>query len=147
MNEMWDMSRCTDVVSNLPSEGCLPEHALLSGVAVTVLPASATLRLVTMQANQGTAEIQVMENLVWDDVATLEESRKIANAIVDLPPGLPTGTPIEVTIALDEAQMLQVTARELTGNRTIPVNMETKELMTEDVVDLVRNTPSRLEIL
>ena len=80
------------------------------------MPVSTTQQFGTYEANQETADIRIMENIISDDEATLKASSEIGNAALPIPPGLPAGSPIEITFELNEQGRLHAIGRDLTGN-------------------------------
>jgi len=58
-----------------------------------------------------------------------------------LPPGLPEGSPIEITFELNEQGRLEMRARELTGGREAQINLQTEAIMSpEQVADAVQHS-------
>jgi len=98
----------------------------------TTVPAKSSQRFGTAEADQETAEIQIMENSFMDKRAAPEDSEKVGDAILNLPAGLPAGSPIEVTFELDDQGRLHAEARELTNNGQIVVDIQTTRIISED---------------
>ena len=98
----------------------------------TTVPAKSSQRFGTAEADQETAEIQIMENSFMDKRAAPEDSEKVGDAILNLPAGLPAGSPIEVTFELDDQGRLHAEARELTNNSQIVVDIQTTRIISED---------------
>ncbi len=91
------------------------------------LPASATQRFGTRESSQLTALIQIVDNLSSEEqYDPPPASRLIGEAELHLPPGLPTGSPVEITFDLDEQGRLHAQAREVTGGREVQVELETE---------------------
>jgi molecular chaperone DnaK len=91
------------------------------------LPATASQRFGTREANQATALIQIVDNLSSDErFDPPPASRLIGDAELNLPSGLPMGSPVEVTFELDEQGRLHVRAVEVTNGREVKVDIETE---------------------
>lgn len=98
------------------------------------LPASNTRTFGTLDANQDSVELQIMENT---ETTTLVEQEKytpeaeIGKAVLPLPPGLSASTPIEVTFNLDQQGRLHVVGREPGSKAIIEATFETKGGISE----------------
>ena len=80
----------------------------------TQIPFSISQRFVTNSPNQRTIHVNILEGEAKDPAAcTLIGDFRI----VDLPPNLPQGSPVEVTYSYDASGRISATARDLTGNR------------------------------
>lgn len=90
------------------------------------LPASPTQNFGTLDDNQETVELRILENSVGleivEDVTMGEE---IGNAVLKMPPYMPANSPIAVTFELNTQGRLHVTAREPRSNTIIDVTIET----------------------
>lgn len=81
----------------------------------TPIPYEATQRFVTTTPNQQRIHVYVLEGEASDpDACTMIGDFQIIN----LPPNLPAGSPIEVTYHYDTNGRIQCTAHDLTGNQT-----------------------------
>jgi molecular chaperone DnaK len=96
------------------------------------LPITQTKTYGTLEANQETVELRIMENSEKshrvDDLTVAEE---IGNAVLPLPPRLPVRSPIEVIISLNREGRLHITGREPTSSKTIEATIETNRGMSE----------------
>lgn len=80
----------------------------------TPIPFEKTQRFVTNAENQQRIHVSVLEG----DAVDPNACEQIGDfRIYDLPPGLPKGSPVEVTYKYDANGRISVTAKELTGNR------------------------------
>ncbi len=80
----------------------------------TQIPFSVSQQFVTNSANQRSIHVHILEGEASDPAAcTLIGDFRI----VDLPPNLPQGSPVEVTYSYDANGRIHATAREVTGNR------------------------------
>jgi molecular chaperone DnaK len=91
----------------------------------SALPAQSTMTFRTCENNQLTVLIPISENNSTDEVVALEYCEEIGKAELTLPPGLPGGTPIEVTFELNKQGHLHVTGRELQENQSIEATIKT----------------------
>jgi len=90
----------------------------------------------TMEPNQDTVELIIMENLVSDPEERIELDicTEIGNAVLTMPPGLPENSPIEVFFKLTEDGRLLMKAVEQNESRDVEVTVETEALMTDDQI-------------
>jgi molecular chaperone DnaK len=86
----------------------------------TAIPYEATQRFVTTSPNQQRVHVYVLEG----EVADPEACTQIAEfQIVGLPPGLPAGSPVDVTYSYDNNGRIQCTAVELTGKKAANIEI------------------------
>lgn len=103
-------------------------HYLLP--ANTPLPASVTHVFGTVVANQTRVRVRIVES------GTAAERPHVVLGdceITQLPPNLPEGTEIEVTISYDRQARVHVTAREPLSNRAAEVELIRRENLSDDV--------------
>ena len=96
------------------------------------VPTSVTKKFGTVEANQQSAEIRVMENESAEPTAELELSKEIGVATLPLPPGLPADAPIEITLTLDAEGRLHVTGRDMTGKNTVEGEFNTASVISKE---------------
>ena len=95
----------------------------------TPLPHSATERYSTVDPGQSTVLIRIVQNEVMaGEVNDISQGKEIGNAVLEMPPGLPAGAPVEVTFEIDGQGRLHMTARELTNGRTIEATLQTDQM-------------------
>ena len=95
----------------------------------TPLPHSATERYRTVDPGQNTVLIRIVQNeIMAGEVADITQGKEIGNAVLEMPPGLPAGAPVEVTFEIDQQGRLHMTARELTNGRTIEATLQTDQM-------------------
>lgn len=95
------------------------------------LPHTVTQRFVTNSENQQRVHICVLEGDATDPDActTIGDFR-----VVNLPPNLPAGSPVEVTYEYDKNGRISARAKELTGNKEAQIEIERAQgLNTEGV--------------
>ena len=110
------------------------------------VPAETTQLFGTAEANQENAEIRILENIVPEATASVEESAEIGTAILPLPPGLPADSPIEVTFQLDEQGRLHASALEVTQNRTIEVDIETPHVISQEEFEAAKDRSTQIVV-
>lgn len=110
------------------------------------VPAETTQRFGTLTDNQQNAEIRIMENIISNESASLSDSEEIGNAMLSLPAGLRAGSPIEITFHLDEQGRLHGTARELSANRTIEVEIETLRIISQEQLEEAKSRSMQLVV-
>lgn len=112
------------------------------------LPVEITKRYGTYAPNQPSVDIHVMENeVVGDRVDDVANGREIGNAaIAGLPPGLPKGSPIDVTFTLDQQGRLHVVGVEPSSGRRAEATIQTAEGMSEAEVAAATRRTSGLTI-
>lgn len=100
------------------------------------LPAKITKSFSTIEANQGSAELRIMESVLTEEVIEPELSQEIGRAVLPLPPGLAAGSPIEVTFDLDSAGLLRYHGRDLSSNEHIEGEIQTSGgVMTQEELE------------
>lgn len=109
----YDPRQNADVVSNLV-------------VRNAPLPAGHSMRYGTRSAGQQSVLIQIMENLGEAELVTVADSRKIGEAELVLPPGMPEKSPIDVAFRLDEQGRLHMRAIDPTTGRDVQVQLATE---------------------
>ena len=104
----------------------------------TSLPATRTSRFVTYRLNQTSVAVNVVEG----GDASGNDATAIGKCVVrDLPPGLPAGTPVEVTFQYGQNGRLMVKARLPGLNKEAATEIERASGMT---VDMLRDWNQRL---
>jgi molecular chaperone DnaK (HSP70) len=98
------------------------------------LPAEKKQTFGTLEANQESVELQIMET---SEKTILVEQEKygaeseIGKAVLDLPAGLPANAPIAVTFELNQQGRLRVVGREPKSGNIIEGTFKTKGGMSE----------------
>ena len=96
------------------------------------LPADYTHVFGTDAHGQEIVEIKLMENQSIDRVSEVDDSDELDKAELQLPPGLPAGSPIEVTCTLTEEGRLELSARQ-PGGKDIRIKVE--GLMSAEAIE------------
>lgn len=110
------------------------------------VPAEATQRFFTLENNQESAQIRIMENIISDERVKLDNSEEIGNALLNLPPGLRAGSPIEITFHLNEQGRLQATAVELSANRRVEVEIQTSRVISQEQLEEAKKRSTHLVV-
>lgn len=98
----------------------------------SALPVQVSQRFVTDKPNPQGIRIRLLEGEVKDlDACTRVGDFRITN----LPPGLPAGSPVEVSYSYDANRRIVVTARELTGNAEASVDIHWEGMLEQSTVD------------
>ncbi len=98
------------------------------------LPAKETKQFYTVVENQSSVHIRVLESLTSSRYAQPDEGTEIGEAILDLPEGLPPGSPLQIEFGLNEAGMLVLNATELKQGREVSARFETTDSITDGEV-------------
>jgi len=101
----------------------------------TALPFAYRQQFYTTVANPKGISIRLLEGEA-DDVSACTFIGDFR--IVDLPPNLPVGSPVEVTYRYDSRRRVHVTARELTGNRHASVEIMRDSGLHKDASGVLR---------
>jgi molecular chaperone DnaK len=99
------------------------------------VPAQVTQRFGTVEENQQSAEIQIVEDLSNDDEVDPQITEEIGTASLNLPPGLPINSPIEITFELDEQGRLHSTALELSSGNIVEVDIQTSRVISKEELE------------
>ena len=111
-----------------------------------LLPADASQTFGTSEANQLGAEIRIVENIVPENIAEVEDSKEIGTAVLELPRNLPEHAPIKVTFLLDEQGLLHVTGIDVTGGRHVEVDIKTDRVMSEEQLQEAVKRSKRIRV-
>jgi len=114
------------------------------------LPAFRIQTFGTLEADQETVELQIMENT--EETLIVEPTHYTAEAevgkvILPLPPGLPAYSPIEVTFQLDRQGRLRVVGREPTSETTVEATFETRGGLSQEELQRVKTRAGRVTIV
>lgn len=96
------------------------------------LPKSATETFYPRHNHQKTVLFSVYESLSSDKVIDPSLGSEIGEATLELPAGVLSSSPIEVTFKLDEGGLLKLRAIELRNNRVVEASFQTTQAITEE---------------
>ena len=102
------------------------------------LPATQVKKFFTVVADQREVTIRVLESLCSDEIAQPGEGTEIGEAILELPEGLPAGSPLEIEFTLGDGGLLELEAREITANRTVTARFETADAISESEYNMAK---------
>jgi molecular chaperone DnaK (HSP70) len=89
------------------------------------LPFTHTGTFGTIQADQPTVDLRVVENDFRTERAEIEKGLEVGNAVLELASGLPKGAPIEVTFELNQEGRLRITGRDMAATgKTVTAEIE-----------------------
>ncbi|MCP4702254.1 MAG: Hsp70 family protein [Gammaproteobacteria bacterium] len=112
----------------------------------TTVPIEATQTFSTLVAEQENVAIKIMENEVSEETLELNQAIEIGTAVLELPPGLPKHSPIEITFRLNEEGRLDMQAREVTDNRTVSASVETSSLIQGEELEAAKERSQNVTV-
>ncbi|MCL2035393.1 MAG: Hsp70 family protein [Oscillospiraceae bacterium] len=95
------------------------------------LPAKMTKQFYTVVDNQKAVYIRVLESLSSERSTNPEEGTEIGEAVLELPEGLPPGSPLEIEFTLNESGLLELHAKELKQGREVAARFETADTISD----------------
>lgn len=101
----------------------------------------------TRNANQETAAIIVYENDFMDEYFDVCLDYEIGSVTLKLPGNLPAGAPIEVTFSLNNEGILEVTGKDLTSNEKVHATMQSKCMMTSEMVEELKEKSKQMVVM
>ncbi len=107
------------------------------------VPVTTTKIFGTAVENQEVVSIQIMENESSSISTNPAHAVQIGTATLQLPPGLKTDTPVEITFVLNEEGRLQISAIEKTEQKKVDVDIDTKAVIQgEDLEKAIKRSQS-----
>jgi molecular chaperone DnaK (HSP70) len=103
------------------------------------VPADVTQTFGTVEDDQRTVEVRLMENLDLRETTDPASATEIGKAELKMPPRLPAGSPIQVTFRLNDQGRLEVEATEPTSKETIRIVVETACVMSDEEVEKAKS--------
>jgi len=79
---------------------------------------------------QKNVSIRVLESLSSERHAAPEEGTEIGEAVLELPDGLPAGSPLEIEFRLNEGGLLELKALELAQRREVNAHFDTVDAIS-----------------
>jgi molecular chaperone DnaK (HSP70) len=86
----------------------------------------------TASDNMVKASIRLFETDFDDEFLDYDEDYLIGSADLALPPNLPEGSPIEITLSLDKQGLLHVYGKDLTANNEVSADIQVSSTRTEE---------------
>ena len=99
------------------------------------IPCKLTEEFCTNYANQESVFIQVYESKTTDRITTIESAAPVVNGHLELPPNLPEGSLIEVTMDFSEDGLLQIQAYEPTSKKDIHLEAKIENALTQEQIE------------
>jgi len=124
----------TIAYQSIESEGSSAEVLYNLIVKNTELPASEIKQFFTVVPDQKLVTIRVLESLSTERLSQPSEGTEIGETILELPAGLPAGSPLEIEFKLTGAGLLELRARELTGGRDVDARFETVDAISPTAI-------------
>lgn len=100
----------------------------------TTLPVEFMKKFGTSTANQASVRLRICESAFDEDEIDVESGIMIGEISMEIPEGLPAGSPIEVTFRLDREGLLHVKGREITEGRVCDAEIKVEGGMSEEEV-------------
>ncbi len=109
----------------------------------SAVPCSISQRFVTNSPNQQTIHVYILEG----DATDPDACTQIGDfRIVNLPPNLPAGSPVQVTYSYDANGRIHAEAKELTSNRVAQAEIVRDSGLTEQNVDAFETLASSYQV-
>lgn len=99
------------------------------------VPIEVTQQFSTREDNQLDVGIQIRESEVSDIQLEIDHSIEIGTATLEMPTGLPKGSPLEVTFTLNDEGRLEVIAKELNEDLQIFTTVETSSVISGEALE------------
>lgn len=99
------------------------------------LPAECTKSFYTVRDNQNKVRLTVMESLSTDDEVDVSLGKKVGEAMLTIPDGLPRGTEIQVTFKLNKSGLLELHACEPNSRMSVDAEFQTTDAISEQELD------------
>ena len=96
------------------------------------LPATNTQTFYTRSDNQGGADLELYESRATDRTIDLEDRKPITVIEMKFVQRVPKGTPIEMTLALDNSGILHIIAEEQLNHSKLDTTVQLSNQMTDD---------------
>lgn len=101
----------------------------------------------TKSDNQHSADIRICESdYETKDLFPFEPGLLLGSAELALPPGLPAGSPIQVTLTLDRQGRLHVHGKDLASGKEVHADLQVKGALSESQIDDLTAKTSALQI-
>lgn len=119
----------------------------------TTVPLEVAISASTVEANQTSVLLSVYENdyakgSSEGDIVRDEDGKLlISDELKPLPENLPAHAPIEVIMKIDEQSLLSVDARDLTGGRTVHMEVILQSVMSEEEFQKAKSQVQALRLM
>jgi molecular chaperone DnaK len=124
------VSHSFGVVALTPDDTAVIANLVLAQQA---LPAEVTKTFGTREERAGLAEIRIMENTIREAIVKdLAQGKEVGKALLEMTPGLPANSPIDVTFQLDGQGRLHITGRDMSADgKVVTATIETNRVLSE----------------
>lgn len=114
----------------------------------TPIPHSHTLNACTQQANQTNVSIEIFENASSDEIVDESMCKElVVGELGPLPANLPANAPIDVVFKIDDQGHMAIDAIDKTGNKTVHLEVQLRNEMTEEDIEQAKAAVSGLTVL
>ena len=111
------------------------------------VPVTITKEFGTAYANMVNAELIIYETDVTEPCYDIGGNEPLGTAVLDLPPNLPEGSPIEITIELSTDGLLKLRGYEKTSHNECKATMQSDAILTVEEVEEQTAALSGLELI
>lgn len=120
----------------------------------TPIPLEVAIGASTVEANQTSVILSVYENnypkgkTEDEDIVKPEDGKLIiSDELKPLPENLPANAPIDVIMKIDEQGLLSVDARDVTGGRTVHMEVKLQSVMSAEEVEEAKSQVKALKLM
>lgn len=119
----------------------------------SAIPLNVAITASTVEANQTAVKLSVFENNYVKgaserDVVNDEDAKLlICDELKPLPENLPADAPIEVIMKIDEQGLLSVDAKDITGGRTVHMEVKLQSVMSAEEVEEAKSQVNALKLM
>lgn len=113
----------------------------------TTVPVEFTKAFKTVHDGQEIVAITVMENEVTEDTNQVEKSTEIGSKDLDMPPGLPKGSPLEITFKLNTEGRLEIRAVEAKEKKEVQFTLETNSILQGEELEEAKKKSRCLSVV
>lgn len=111
------------------------------------VPASFTQTFGTLDDNQETVKFPILESFSQDRITIPENGERIGEVVLDLPDGLPAGSPIEVTFKINKEGRLDIYAREVSQDISVEASIETTSVIAGEALEEAKERSSSVVVM
>lgn len=112
----------------------------------TEVPCNITKTYPVSSANASTLPLVVFSNNIVGPIAELDNCLELGKATMELTPGLPKGSPIDITFSLNAEGRLILTAKDTTNDKELTVPFQVEGVLSEEERKKLQETVAELEI-
>lgn len=109
-------------------------------------PADITQTFSTVCANQNTVQLTLYESTYLDETYDVDNDLVLGEAELELPPNLPKGSPIDVTLRLSSEGTLEMTGREPSSNREVHATFTSDIRATDEELEEIQQNVNNIKL-